>query len=220
MELFWDRGYEGATLEDLLAAMGGISPPSFYHAFGSKEALFFAAVEYYLEKEAAPIMQALHGGRTARESIEAAMRQVVTSFSQPGKPRGCLLISAAVTCTPANKKAQEYLHGIRQRGPKEIQRRLDRAVAEGELSPELDTGAIAAFYATVQNGLGLRAADGASPSALLAAVDGAMAAWKTLTSTTVRSRPNGASTSARRAVPRPRAAAPAGPAAASGRRAR
>ncbi len=40
MRLFWERGYEGATLEDLLQAMGGITAPSLYHAFGSKEELF------------------------------------------------------------------------------------------------------------------------------------------------------------------------------------
>jgi AcrR family transcriptional regulator len=45
MELFWARGYEGTTLEDLQAAMGGISPPSFYNAFGSKEQLFRDAVQ-------------------------------------------------------------------------------------------------------------------------------------------------------------------------------
>ena len=45
MELVWARGYEGATLGDLQAAMGGISPPSFYHAFGSKEALFKEVAE-------------------------------------------------------------------------------------------------------------------------------------------------------------------------------
>ena len=47
MELFWARGYEGATLGDLQAAMGGISPPSFYHAFGSKEELFKEVAELY-----------------------------------------------------------------------------------------------------------------------------------------------------------------------------
>jgi AcrR family transcriptional regulator len=40
MEVFWARGYDGATLEELQAAMGGIAPPSFYAAFGSKDQLF------------------------------------------------------------------------------------------------------------------------------------------------------------------------------------
>ena len=39
MEIFWAKGYEGATLTDLQKAMGGITAPSFYAAFGSKEAV-------------------------------------------------------------------------------------------------------------------------------------------------------------------------------------
>ncbi|HEU4690744.1 MAG TPA: hypothetical protein VFS23_20385, partial [Vicinamibacterales bacterium] len=55
-------------------------------------------------------------------------------------------------------------------------------VTEGELPRDLDTNGLAAFYATVAHGLGLRAGDGASQAALMAAVEGAMAAWEPLTS--------------------------------------
>ena len=50
MLLFWERGYEGTTLEALLEAMGGIKPPSFYNAFGSKEELFRAATRGELDR--------------------------------------------------------------------------------------------------------------------------------------------------------------------------
>ncbi|NKX16695.1 helix-turn-helix transcriptional regulator [Ochrobactrum pseudogrignonense] len=46
MEVFWAKGYEGAQLIDLTAAIG-VTPPSFYAAFGSKEAAFREAVELY-----------------------------------------------------------------------------------------------------------------------------------------------------------------------------
>jgi AcrR family transcriptional regulator len=188
MELFCARGYEGATLEELQATMGGISPPSFYHAFGSKEALFREAVDRYVATTGGPALQVLHERPTARESLDGMLRLTVESFTRPGKPRGCLLVRGAINCSPANRGAQEYLLAIRQRAPREIQRRLDRAVAEGELPHGLHTSGIAAFYATVLHGLGMRAGDGASVTALMAAVDGAMAAWDTLTASAASDR--------------------------------
>jgi AcrR family transcriptional regulator len=181
MELFWARGYEGVTLDDLQAAMGNITPPSFYHAFGSKEALFREAVERYMATIGAPGGRALESGKTARESVDAMLRFTAKSMSRPGRPHGCLLVHGAINCSSANNGPQEFVRALRQRTPKIIKQRLDRAVAEGELPPDLDTGRIAAFYATVAQGLGLRAGDGASQAALMAAVDGAMAAWDTLT---------------------------------------
>lgn len=50
MEVFWSKGYEGASLTDLTAAMG-INSPSLYGAFGSKEALFREAVELYRQTD-------------------------------------------------------------------------------------------------------------------------------------------------------------------------
>jgi AcrR family transcriptional regulator len=180
MELFWAHGYEGTTLEDLQAAMGGISPPSFYNAFGSKEALFREAADLYVETVGGPSVKALQERKTAREAVEAMLQLTAEFLSQPGKPHGCLLVLGAAKCAPANKGAQEYLQTIRLEAPKVIKQRLDRGVAEGELTAKLDTNAAAAFYATVLHGLGVRAGDGASRADLMAAVDGAMAAWETL----------------------------------------
>ena len=177
MELFWARGYEGATLQDLQIAMGGLTPPSFYHAFGSKEALFKEVADLYIATECTPPVRALEEAGTAREGIEAMLRRAVESFSQPGMPHGCLLFLGATKCAPANKAPQEYLQAVRQRSPEAIRRRLSRAVAEGDVSPHADLGRIAAFYVTVAHGLAVRAGDGASRAQLMAAVDGAMAAW-------------------------------------------
>jgi AcrR family transcriptional regulator len=47
MKLFWERGYQGTSFDDLIAAMG-ISASSFYNSFGSKEALYCEATQSYL----------------------------------------------------------------------------------------------------------------------------------------------------------------------------
>jgi len=181
LELFWARGYEGVTLDELQEVMGGITPPSFYHAFGSKEALFKEVVELYMATVGERQMRALNEGETARASIEAMLREVVAAVTRPGKAHGCLLLQGAMNCAASGKGAQDHLLSIRQQAPKVLKQRLDAAVASGELSTKLDTAAIAQFYATVIHGLGLRAGDGAPRKALMATVDGAMAAWDALT---------------------------------------
>jgi AcrR family transcriptional regulator len=177
MELFWALGYEGATLADLQRAMGGIAAPSFYAAFGSKEKLFREAVELYSRTLGTPMLEALEAGATARSSIGALLGAAVEAFTKLGLPRGCMLVTGAMNNTPANRKIQEFLRGLRARRHKLIRERLQRAAAEGELAPDADIAGLASFYATVLDGLAMQARDRASRKTLKGVVVSAMAAW-------------------------------------------
>jgi AcrR family transcriptional regulator len=177
MEVFWTLGYEGATLTDLQQAMGGITAPSVYAAFGSKEELFRQAVELYSRTLCAPMMKALAERPTARAAIQALLDSAVESFLKPGKPRGCMLVLAAINGTPSNRGVQDHLHGLRARRRKVIQQRFQRGVAERELPSGLDVAALASFYTTVVDGLAIQARDGASRKTLRFAVRCAMTAW-------------------------------------------
>lgn len=177
MDVFWALGYEAATLADLQKAMGGISAPSFYAAFGSKEALFREAVELYSSTLGAPMLRALAERHTARASVEALLRAAVRAFRKPGKPRGCMLVLAAMNSAPGNRGVAEFLRGLRSRRRRAIEDRLRRAMKEGEVPATLDAAALASFYATVIDGLAIQARDGASPRALEFAVQSAMNAW-------------------------------------------
>ena len=180
MKIFWARGYEGATLTELQRAMGGITAPSLYAAFGSKEELFKEAVELYSKLQGIPILKALTGKSTTRESMEAFLMVMAESFSQPDKPHGCLVTLGAINGIRDNRRVQDYLRDRRARRHQVILQRLERGVEEGDLPPDLDLKAIATFYSTVVNGLAIQARDGATRSDLKTTVDCAMAAWDTL----------------------------------------
>ena len=107
MELFWALGYEGTTLTDLQQAMGDISAPSFYAAFGSKERLFREAVAFYTQTQRAPMARALEQP-TAQAAIKGVLRAAATSFCLPGKPRGCLVVLGAINCANTNKGVQDF----------------------------------------------------------------------------------------------------------------
>src|SRR5215469_6284888 len=74
MLLFWERGYEGTTLEALLGAMGGIKPPSFYHAFGSKEELFRVVTDHYACTVGQAGLDALEESPGVRQGIAGLLR--------------------------------------------------------------------------------------------------------------------------------------------------
>lgn len=179
-DVFWALGYEGATLTDLQEAMEGITAPSFYAAFGSKEKLFREAVELHGKTEGAAALRGLTENLTARASVEAMLYAAADSSSQPGKPRGCLLVLGAINCAQANRNVQDHLRDLRLRRQKHIRQRLERGVAEGDLPRGLDLAALTSFYTTILDGLSIQAKDGASRKALRDVVRCAMAAWDEL----------------------------------------
>ncbi|HEY1302526.1 MAG TPA: TetR/AcrR family transcriptional regulator [Vicinamibacterales bacterium] len=180
MELFWARGYDGVSLEDLQRAMGNISPPSFYAAFGSKDALFREAISLYQTTAGDRVGQAL-AASPVRAGIERMLRTAVDVFLSNEAAPGCLMVLGALHCTRTNKHAYDHLRGQRAQGIEMIRRRLVRAIDDGDLPSDVPVVDIAGFYTTFMYGLAVRARDGAKRSDLEAAVDGAMAAWPALT---------------------------------------
>jgi len=182
MNIFWAKGYEGTTLAELQEAMGGITAPSFYAAFGSKESLFHEVVSLYSSRDGASVARALEEQPTARAAIETMLYTVVDSISRPGCPHGCLLVVSAVNCLQENQDIQNFLSKIRASNPQIIRQRLQRGIDEGDLPKKINTLQIANFVSAVVNGLSLQARDGASRKALRSSVECTMAAWDKIVS--------------------------------------
>ena len=104
MEVFWTKGYEGASISDLTEAMG-IGSPSLYAAFGSKEALFREAIELYGRTEGPAIWDAVENAPDARSAVAGFLTATAHSFSRPGKPRGCMVVLSQLNPTEARASA-------------------------------------------------------------------------------------------------------------------
>ncbi|RYH00891.1 TetR/AcrR family transcriptional regulator [Salipiger sp. IMCC34102] len=177
MHLFWEHGFEPTTLNMLKEAMGGISPTSFYAAFGSKEALFREVVERY---------RVTHGSVTdilrdeslpPREVVETCLRRSVAMQTDASHPIGCLVTQAATNCGPENQFAAEVLSAERRANFDAIFKQVERDIASGHMPPDTDAHANATLFSTFMVGIATSARDGASREALERAVSLAMASW-------------------------------------------
>ena len=96
LDVFWRKGYEGASLTDLTEAMR-ITRPSLYAAYGNKEALFRKALDRYAEKNACSFTAALDM-HPARSALEALLLSIADSQTDPSHPSGCLMVHGALAC--------------------------------------------------------------------------------------------------------------------------
>ncbi|MBF6482277.1 TetR/AcrR family transcriptional regulator, partial [Nocardia cyriacigeorgica] len=120
MEVFWEHGYEGASMTDLTSAMG-INSPSLYAAFGGKEALFREAIELYGRTEGGLTARALREEPTARAAIEAMLRDNAVAYTAPDKPHGCMVVLAGSTYTTRTESVREFLIDMRKQTSADIE---------------------------------------------------------------------------------------------------
>ena len=175
LEVFWRKGYEGTAISDLTAAMQ-INRPSIYAAFGNKEQLFRKVLDRYAEGPASAVRAALDAP-TARQAVERVLLAAAYVPTRGERPRGCLLVQGALACGDASESVRRELIARRADGEAELRKRLQRAEAEGDLSPSVDPAALARYVMTLAYGMAVEAASGASYRELLQVVETAMKAW-------------------------------------------
>ncbi len=176
LRLFWSQTYEGTSLADLTEIMG-INPPSFYAAFGSKEALFREAVAHYVDHYGLEIWRALKETPSAREAVERFLLETARTYCLPGNPPGCFVVLGAQYSLANGNAAHCELQERRRANLQRVGDRLARGIVEGELAPDFPVGAAAAFYFSVQTGMSVLARDGADRATLDAVAHGAMLGW-------------------------------------------
>lgn len=180
MIVFWEHGYEGASMSELCGAMG-INSPSLYAAFTSKEHLFREAVAYYGETEGAAAACALRDAPTAREAVAAMLRAYVEDYTHPDKPRGCMIVLSATTYTDSSAGVRDHLTELRRQTEADLRARVERGIADGDVPATADAAAVAGFYTALTEGMSLQARDGASREHLSRVAERGIQAWDVVT---------------------------------------
>lgn len=175
--IFWRHGYEGTSIADLTTAMG-VTPPTIYAAFGSKEELYRQVLARYTRSgDGQARVDAFIANPSAYQAIALYLRDTALDFASPKHPAGCLVSTATVHCATESKPAAEATAACRAKSIALFAQKFTAAKKSGELPPKADPAALARFYGAVIQGMSVQACDGADAKMLKALVDTALAAW-------------------------------------------
>ncbi|WP_295999845.1 TetR/AcrR family transcriptional regulator [Rugamonas sp.] len=175
MKVFWEKGYEGASLPELTEAMG-MNRPSLYAVFGNKENLFHKALERYaLPRE--QLFAAALAQPTARAVVEYLLHSNADGQTESDQPHGCLVINGALACSDDAQPIREELIAHRSGNEARLRDRLLQAKTDGDLPADTCAGQLARYVMTVSNGMAVQAAAGATREQLHEVVALVLRGW-------------------------------------------
>lgn len=173
---FWRHGYDATSVSDLTAAMG-IGAPSLYAAFGDKRRLFDEVVSSYQKGPGAFSARALAEEPTAHRAVARILQEAAVEYTEPGRPAGCLVISAAQNCSPASAEVEQALRTIRRSSLVALQQRIQADVDAGVLPAGTEARGLALLVGATLQGMSQQARDGASRADLQGIAAAVLRAW-------------------------------------------
>jgi AcrR family transcriptional regulator len=162
--VFRSKGYDGVTVDDLVAGMG-VGRPSLYSVFGDKRTLFLRVLRAYAEAKGALAAKALFSPQALRDSLAGFLRHVVETATEEGSAPGCLLVCVAPLVNDA--EVRQFLQDVAAVTMALVERRFCDAISAGGLPSDFPVAARASQVMDLARGLTMRAQMGTSRKTLL-----------------------------------------------------
>ena len=175
MTVFWRKGYEATSIDDLVQATG-INRASMYATFGSKEGLLLAALDNYVLAVNRKRLKLLENSGTVRSCLECYFESLIAFSTGEGRGLGCLLTNTAIELSPRNARIRKKLKAIFEQVETAFRRLVERGQAAGEIAADKDAQALAHFLLTTVQGLRVIARADPDPAAMRETVAAALRA--------------------------------------------
>ena len=163
-QVFWSKGYDGVTIDDLVDGMG-VGRPSLYAVFGDKRTLFLRVLRVYAERKGALAAKALLSPQPLRDSLASFLRYIVESTTEKGSAVGCLLECVAPLVDDA--EVRQFLQNAAAGAVAMMERRFRDGISAGELPSDFPVAARASQVVDLSRGLAMRARIGTPRKTLL-----------------------------------------------------
>ncbi len=152
MELFWSRGYNATSMEDLVVGLG-ISRSSLYDTYTDKHSLFIKALEYYQQMGLMKIREIVNYPGSAKETVKKMIEQSTIGISDGRKRIGCFVVNAEVEVAPHDKKVSNLVCSHDQQIEEIFYQVIQKGKKNGEIKNKQDARALARFISNAVKGM-------------------------------------------------------------------
>ena len=163
-QVFRSKGYDGVTIDDLVAGMG-VGRPSLYAVFGDKRTIFLRALRAYAEAKGARAAKALFSPPTLRESLASFLRHAVEAATEEGSAPGCLMVCVAPLVDDA--EVRQFLKDAIAAGMALVEQRFRDGISAREIPSDFPVNVRASQVLDLARGLTMRAQMGVPRKTLL-----------------------------------------------------
>jgi AcrR family transcriptional regulator len=122
LDVFWRKGLNDTTMQDLAAATG-VQRGSLYNAYGDKEAIFLRAFDQYARDFLESVAKLLAEGDVA-ERLTKFFDSAIVNMTGGSPPRGCLTtrtaLNAGISSEVVRERVQDLLGRLEQAVSKAI----------------------------------------------------------------------------------------------------
>ena len=151
MEVFWQKGFDGASLTDLCKATG-LHKGSLYQAFGDKQQIFATALNYYTEQRFLEVVAVVSEASSPLTNLKAIVNRICTLMQED---TGCLIVNSMTAGLESQPEISKVLVGFYEKRLNALTEMITAAKQEGEIKPNLEPEALAEELMISLSGAGI-----------------------------------------------------------------
>ncbi|KIC93975.1 TetR/AcrR family transcriptional regulator [Flavihumibacter solisilvae] len=141
-ELFWRKGYNGTSMDELTKAMG-LSRSSIYNTFGDKQSLFIQSLNHYKKSQHDKLMQSLVKYDSPLKKLQAIFRVSIDELIKDTDRKGCLIVNTTTELANLENNISVFAKGNLEDHEKFLQDLVKKGQQSGEINKSIPSLALA-----------------------------------------------------------------------------
>ena len=159
IEIFWHKGYNGTSAQDLVTHLG-LSRSSLYDTFGDKQKLFAQSLLRYQKQSQDQVIKLLDESENVKETLHDIFKQAVIESLEDRITKGCFMVNSSVELAMHDEEIAKIVKNNSQTMEEVFTKAVQKGQAAGHISKVTDARVLDRFIFNNYSGIRVLARTG------------------------------------------------------------